>query len=451
MSASEEASVPPAGGAKEVKDGDAATGDAPSQKSKAELRRERAAIQAAQRAAKESKKDAEQKAKLLGVAPPPQPKVQAPKKVTKQPAKPLVGAETDTKAKKTARKKKKKEDIGSIHPAVLRLGDRYKQHSIIGGNARCIAMLQCFKEVISDYNLEKGAGRFQDDLTNRLRKPINYLTGCRKMSVSMGNGINYLKSRIKNLPDDLPVEEAQELLLSDIDNYCQEILLADRHIAERSCLDDDASLSRRHSDHQIKNGDVVLTYVRSNVIEWAFRLAHAKGIQFEVIVVDSRPLHEGRQLALTLASLGIATTYCLFNSLSTLLAKCNKVFVGASTMLTNGSLVSRAGTAMVAMMAKHFSVPVLCFCEKYKFTDKVWLGSLTNNEEAETGELMTLMDGTPSPVASILEDSSHVDVENYMYDLTPAESIDMVVTELGPMPPTAVPVVVRERADKFLE
>ena len=303
--------------------------------------------------------------------------------------------------------------------------------------------------------------RFQEDFTSRLTKHIAYLNDKRVASFSMTNMVSNLESSVAALPDRVTVEvrnttpslpptqhlstpqEAKQTLTSVITDHINEILQADRNIAEM-CVGE--AKTRRH---QIKDGDVILTYAKSSAVEWVFRLAHSRGVKFEVVCVDSRPLYEGRKLSTCLSALGIPTTYCLLNSLSSVLSKCNKVFVGASTMLTNGSLVSRAGTAMVCMMAKHFTLPVLCFCETYKFADKVWLGSLTHNEEAPPGDLLKLMNGKESPLSSTEKGS--LKVVSYLYDLTPAEHIDMVVTELGPMHPTSVPVIVRERMEKHME
>jgi len=38
-----------------------------------------------------------------------------------------------------------------IHPAILALGLKYAEGKIAGGNARCVAMLTAFKQVIKDY------------------------------------------------------------------------------------------------------------------------------------------------------------------------------------------------------------------------------------------------------------------------------------------------------------
>jgi translation initiation factor eIF-2B subunit delta len=48
---------------------------------------------------------------------------------------------------------------------------------------------------------------------------------------------------------------------------------------------------------KIQDGDVILTYARSSVVQGLLLAAHAKGIKFKVIVVDSRPRFEGTLLA----------------------------------------------------------------------------------------------------------------------------------------------------------
>ena len=60
--------------------------------------------------------------------------------------------------------------------------------------------------------------------------------------------------------------------------------------------------------------------------------------------------------------------------------QCLQVFLGASAVLSNGTVMSRAGSAAVAMMATAFSKPVIICCETYKFHEKVQLDSITANE-----------------------------------------------------------------------
>jgi len=63
-----------------------------------------------------------------------------------------------------------------------------------------------------------------------------------------------------------------------------------------------------------------------------------------VIVVDGRPLFEGRNLMNMLLDLGIKTTYLLVSAVPYVMSDVNKVFIGGSGLLKNGSLINRTGT-----------------------------------------------------------------------------------------------------------
>lgn len=147
-----------------------------------------------------------------------------------------------------------------------------------------------------------------------LNPHISYLVTCRPMAVSMGNAIRYLKYEIgKNLelPDEdvnplavvtyhhpthhvgiapvvliltyivLTLVQARALFMEKIDNFIRDrITMADQVITSLGL-------------QKIQDGDVILTYARSSVVQGLLLAAHAKGIKFKVIVVDSRPRFEG--------------------------------------------------------------------------------------------------------------------------------------------------------------
>jgi len=75
--------------------------------------------------------------------------------------------------------------------------------------------------------------------------------------------------------------------------------------------------------------------------------------------MDSRPLFEGKNLARALADLGLKVEYSLMHAISHTVKDATKVFLGAHAMMSNGRLYSRAGSAIVAMMANHADIPVI--------------------------------------------------------------------------------------------
>ena len=78
-----------------------------------------------------------------------------------------------------------------------------------------------------------------------------------------------------------------------------------------------------------------------------------------------------------------------------------QVFLGASAVLSNGTVMSRAGSAAVAMMAYASSKPVLICCETYKFHEKVQLDSITANE---LGDPEALIKVAHQPEITALQD-----------------------------------------------
>jgi translation initiation factor eIF-2B subunit delta len=82
--------------------------------------------------------------------------------------------------------------------------------------------------------------------------------------------------------------------------------------------------------------------------------------------------------------------------------------------------------------------PVIVLCETIKFTERVALDSIVHNEIAPADELVI-----PGGPLEKWEDMKKLQLCNPMYDVTPADYIQMIVTESGNVPPTSVPVLHR--------
>ncbi|KAH7888009.1 eukaryotic translation initiation factor 2B delta subunit [Phlebopus sp. FC_14] len=315
---------------------------------------------------------------------------------------------------------------GDVHPAIIRLGLQFSEFKITGANARCIAMLSAFKTVIQDY-VTPPSTTLSRHLMAHLSPQITYLVSARPLSVTMGNAIRQLKLEISGSDIDLPEQDAKDALCDTIDNYIRDrILLADQVIQETA-------------GKKIKDGDVILTYARSSVVEKVLLNSWADGKQFSVVVVDSKPMLEGKSLLKSLTAASIPCTYLLLPSLPSVLPHITTLFVGAHSLHANGAVFSRAGTAMVAMMAKTRNVPVVVCCETYKWAEGVRWDGVSKNELAPNPF-------PPSPTSSLasshhsvqLKQNSNLTILNPLYDLTPPSCITAVVTEVGVIPPSSI-------------
>ncbi len=320
------------------------------------------------------------------------------------------------------------EFTSTLHPSVIELGIQYSLGQIRGGNARCRAMLQVFSTILEDYYPPANAADYRSHIDQFVLKPsfTFWTTRCRPHSVSMGNAFTFLKAAVASLSRDITLVEAKEILQETIERYLVErIEYASRAIAQ-------------HAIDKIENGDVILTFGHSGTIAVLLTTAKEQGINFYVWIVDSRPLFEGKGMLQTLRRADIPCGYIQLNALTYVMPKVTKVFLGASALMSNGSIYGRVGSACVALLAKDKHIPVLVCCETYKISNKVQLESITQNELGSPDALIHgehLKNWKQIPNLKLL---------NLLYDVTPAEFVSGIITEVGIIPPTSIAVLLRE-------
>ncbi|KAK3751992.1 hypothetical protein QZH41_010973, partial [Actinostola sp. cb2023] len=282
--------------------------------------------------------------------------------------------------------------VGNIHPAIIKLGVQYAKGIICGSNARCIALLMALKKVIADYNTPAHK-ELSRDLEAKLKPNISFLTQCRPLSVSMGNAIKYVKYNITRISPDRPEDEAKKELIGAINRF----------IHERIILADEA-ISKTFAKSKIHDGDVILTYACSSLVLKVLKDAYDAGKK---------------------------------------VYKVSKVFLGAHALLANGYVKSRVGTSMIALMANAYNVPVLVCCETYKFSERVQTDSFVSNELGDPDDLVTLPKDHQQDILGGWRDIATLHLLNLVYDVTPPNFVSMVITEVGMIPCTSVPVVLR--------
>ncbi|THG99136.1 hypothetical protein EW145_g7317 [Phellinidium pouzarii] len=314
---------------------------------------------------------------------------------------------------------------GDIHPAIVRLGLQFSRFKITGANARCIATLQAFKTVIQDYTTPPNT-TLSRHLMTHLNPQINHLVSARPMAVTMGNAIRQLKLEISDSDIDTPEQDAKDILCHKIDNY-----IRDRIIFADQVIEDTAG-------QKIKDGDVILTFARSSVVEKVILNAHNDDKRISVIVVDSRPMLEGKHLLSVLSAANIPCTYLFLPALGSVIGEASTVLLGAHSLHSSGAVYARAGSALVALMARTHNVPVLVCCETYKFAEGVVLDSFTKNELAPAGDLFHLFPSVIPRESLTLESKPNLEILSPLYDLTPPENITAVVTEVGIIPPNSI-------------
>lgn len=316
--------------------------------------------------------------------------------------------------------------VQRIHRSVLRCGLKMSNGECEGSNTRCKAMLRAFRDFISDFRAaEKDV--FKLALDKELKSQIQFLVECRPLSFSMRNTIKWIRHKISQVGMNETNEDAKRKLADVIDRYSMEKIEASGEQIANLAIE------------KIEDGDVVMTYLYNSTVEQIVRRAIKDGRTFRVVVVDARPhassAVRGKRLLQALTKLGVNCTYIHLEAVSYAMEEVTKVILGTEAMLSNGVAIGYSGTATVAMVARACKKPVLMVCESYKFCENVQIDSIVSNELGDPCALTCGKSDLTVPRLRLL---------NLLFDTTPVDFITMVVTEVGLIPASSVPVVIRE-------
>ncbi|KAL0269214.1 UNVERIFIED_CONTAM: hypothetical protein PYX00_007021 [Menopon gallinae] len=395
-------------------------------KSKAQLRAERRALQEAQRARKleKAKEVIEEKTNVVTEVP-------KTEKISKFNKVVPVSEDKVHKVKLFAHLYRPVFDCvemdlsEEIHPSIVRLGTQYRSKVISGANAKCLALLNAFKTVLADYKTPTNQ-EFSRGLEAEISKSMVFLNKCRPVAVSMVNAVKHLRFQVNQLKGN--EIESKKQINDWIDTYIKEQIEKAAEAISLFVL------------QKITDGDVILTYSCSSLIQRILLKASEEKIKFRVIVVDGRPWLEGKEMLRRLVKAGISCTYVFFNGLSFIMPEVTKILLGAHALLANGYVMSRAGSSQVALLAKAYNVPVLVCCETHKFSEKVQTDSFVHNELGDPDQLIS---NKGAKELSKWRTIQYLTPLNLTYDVTPPDLVSAVVTEIAVLPCTSVPVILR--------
>ncbi len=250
------------------------------------------------------------------------------------------------------------------------------------------------------------------------------LLASRPTAVSLWNGVH---SVFKGTAEARDVEELRRLIAFNADDFIRR---------SREAI----GIIGRVGAGRIRDGDRVLTHCNSKAALAAIIQAHKDGKKLEVFATESRPWRQGLLTAKDLSDAGIEATLIVDSAMRWLMKKIDVVVVGADTVCSNGAVVNKIGTSQMALAAHEARVPVMVCAETFKFSPRTMYGELVEIEERESSEVVK--PGELPPGTKVL---------NPVFDATPPEYVDAIVTELGVIPPyAAYEIIVKELGQEFL-
>jgi ribose 1,5-bisphosphate isomerase len=292
--------------------------------------------------------------------------------------------------------------------------DKIKSMEIRGAGriARAVA------EALRDHALVVRA-RAPDAFRQEMERAAAMLLATRPTAVSLPNAVHIVMAGLGHAKS---TDEARAGVVRRADEFIR----SSQHAVER--------IAQFGASH-IRDGDTILTHCNSEVALACIIEAHRQGKEIEVFATEVRPRNQGLITIRTLNDAGIQTNFIVDSAVRSFINDIDLVIVGADAVTVNGAVVNKIGTAQVAHSAREARVNMMVAAETYKFAPRTILGELVRIEERAGSEVL------PDEIARTLP---CVTVRNPAFDVTPAEYIDLIVTEKGAIPPQMAYIIIRD-------
>lgn len=297
--------------------------------------------------------------------------------------------------------------------------------------APCIAAVACLS-IISELNRSAEGIKTKEDLCAWLEVRKDYLASSRPTAVNLRKALDKLVdfSRSTTSPE---VEYAKR----EVTEFCRRAIDLGRKANEslglygaRAVLELDRVIARRPEDEQVS----ILTHCNTGALATVghgtalgvIRSLHSMGKLKQAYCTETRPYNQGSRLtAWELVTEKIPATLIADSMVAYLMSsrQIDAVIVGADRVAYNGDTANKIGTLQIAVVANHFNVPFFVAAPTQSIDLVTKSASDIVIEQRPAEELRKL--------GSVQLAPDDVDVWNPCFDVTPANLIDGIITELG--------------------
>ena len=205
-----------------------------------------------------------------------------------------------------------------LHPATVKLGSLFSKGVILSDDDRVSALFSLFCELIHDYKTPPKK-ILREDLDRFVSKQIQFLVDCRPLSKGMGNLVKFVRHILSKISPESSEADAKTDLMLKMRSFLEDkLLFAAENIA-------------RHVESTIRDDDVLLTFGSSPLVRKLLLYCSMRK-RFRLVVIDTRPLHEGLE-TLSAVSDHVNCVYSPLSGASSCMKDVNMVLLGASCLV----------------------------------------------------------------------------------------------------------------------
>jgi len=265
---------------------------------------------------------------------------------------------------------------------------------------------------------KKSKAKNKNEFLQELLQAKEILFGSRETEPLMRNALRYIVHQVEKSEEEKP-KKLTSLVSLVSEQFLENLERSKKKIAEIG--------SKR-----IRSSSRILTHCHSSTVTYMLERARKEGKMFEVVCTETRPLFQGRITAKELLDAGIKTTMIVDSAVRFFMNEVDFVVVGADAITSEGNVVNKIGTSMVALVAHEARTPFYVVSELLKFDPLTIYGDYEKIEERDATEIW---EGAQSDLI----------IRNPAFDVTRRDFIHGIICEEGIIPPHSIVEAVSRR------
>jgi ribose 1,5-bisphosphate isomerase len=295
----------------------------------------------------------------------------------------------------------------------LDAAEKIKRLEIQGARNVAIAAVKAVEEASRESEAKR-----KDAFLEELSEAKATLFASRETEPLMRNAIRYVINSVESSD-----EEAMSELVTVVSRVSNQFL-------ER--LEQSKKRIAEVGSKRVSHGSKVLTHCHSSTVTNMLRMAKDERKSFEVVCTESRPVFQGRITATEMLDAGIETTLIVDSAVRYFVNDVDLVVVGADAITSEGNVINKIGTSMVALAAKEARTPFYVVSELLKFDPLTVHGDYETIEERGPREVWK-------------DAPSGLNIRNPAFDVTRREFIHGIICEEGIVSPQSISELIRRK------
>jgi len=234
----------------------------------------------------------------------------------------------------------------------------------------------------------------------------------------MRNAVRWITSQVERSGEE-KVKELAQIVSSASQQFLKNLEDSKERIAEIGA-------------RRIRDNSVIFTHCHSSTVTHLLKKAKEEGKSFEVICTETRPVFQGRVTVKEMLELGVNTTLIVDSAARFFMNQADFVIVGADAITSEGNVINKIGTSMIALVAREARTPFYVVSELLKFDPATMYGDYEKIEERSPNEIWKNI-------------PRNLIIRNPAFDVTRRDFIHGVICEEGIVSPHSIIEVMRRK------